>query len=134
MIKSFSFSPIVYDVILLSGKTQLLSGNPVVVLLQHKNVGHDVSVAPRSLFSSKKKPQEGDASCFKICDIKFIFLVIDIIFTKNDFWHYVYAKFHTFFVKYIFEKKNILSCISGFIRIRVFRVMLSIRWMMKHIH
>ena len=89
MIKSFSFSPIVYDVILLSGKTQLLSGNPVVVLvvvlLLHKNVGHDVSVAPRSLFSSKKKPQEGDASCFKICDIKFIFLVIDIIFTKKRF-------------------------------------------------
>ena len=32
--------------------------------------------------------------------------MVDIIFTKNDFWHYFYAKFHTFFVKYIFEKKK----------------------------
>jgi len=33
---------------------------------------------------------------------------MDIIFTKNDFWHYVYAKFHMFFVKYIFEEIAIL--------------------------
>ena len=39
---------------------------------------------------------------------------MDIVFLKNDFWHYVYAKFHILFVKYVFEKKSNLSYKSGF--------------------
>ena len=60
--------------------------------------------------------------------------MIDIKYTKNDFLHYVYAKFNIFFVKYTFEKSAIVSYKSGFVYIQFFRVMLSIKQMMKHIH
>ena len=33
-------------------------------------------------------------------------LLLDLVFTKNDFWHYVYVKFNIFSVKYIFEKSH----------------------------
>ena len=37
---------------------------------------------------------------------------------KNNFWHYVYVKFNTFSVKYIFEKNAILSYKLFFNQIR----------------
>ena len=45
---------------------------------------------------------------------------------KNDFWHYVYVKFNTFSVKYIFEKNAILSYKLLFTQIRFSRVILTI--------
>ena len=62
------------------------------------------------------------------------FLMIDIIFTKTIFDIMFMLNFTHFLLNTFLRKKNILSCISGFTQIRVFRVMLSIRRMMKHIH
>ena len=45
---------------------------------------------------------------------------------KNDFWHYVYVKFNTFSVKYIFEKNAILSYKLFVTQIRFSRVILTI--------
>ena len=87
-----------------------------------------------SFYISKKIQKMALLHILKFVTQNISFLLMDILFTKNDFWHYFYAKFHTFFVKYIFEKKSILSYKSGFIPIHYFRVMLSINWMMKHIH
>ena len=46
--------------------------------------------------------QDGTASCFIICYIIFIYLLLlDLIFTKNNFWVYFYVKFNIFWNDYI---------------------------------
>ena len=53
-------------------------------------------------------------------------LLLDLVFTKNYFWYYVYVKFNLFFVKYIFEKNAILSYKLVFTQIPFSRAILTI--------
>ena len=71
-----------------------------------KNLASVIADAPTSFYISKKIQKMALLHILKFVTKMTIFLLLDIIFTKNDFWHYVYAKFHTFFVKYIFEKMS----------------------------
>ena len=47
------------------------------------------------------------------------YFVLHLIFTKNDFWHYVYAKFNIFSVKYFLFKMPIWAT-GGFYTNTVF--------------
>ena len=53
-------------------------------------------------------------------------VLLDLEFTKNDFWHYVYVKFNIFSVKYFLEENAILSYKPVFTQIRFSRVILTI--------
>ena len=66
--------------------------------------------------------------CFMLYNLLYVFhLLLDFLFTKKiNFLLYVYVKFNTFSVKYIFEKNATLSYRPLFIQIRFSRVILTI--------